>query len=97
MNYYKHVKRTMDFLTAILLLVLLSGILLLIMLMYGLSGERPIFFQSLRSGKNSAPFNMLKFGTLSTDEKKSVQERRFPLGNFLRTTSLMNCRSYGML
>jgi lipopolysaccharide/colanic/teichoic acid biosynthesis glycosyltransferase len=88
MNYYKYVKRAIDFLTAILLLVLLSGILLLIMLTYGLLGERPIFFKSLRSGKNNTPFWILKFRTLSTDEKKSLQERQFPLGNVLRKTNL---------
>jgi undecaprenyl phosphate N,N'-diacetylbacillosamine 1-phosphate transferase len=88
MKYYTYIKRATDFLTVILLLVLFSGILILIMLAYMLSGQFPIFFQSLRSGKNKTPFAMLKFRTLSTDENKSLKERRFPLGNFLRKTSL---------
>lgn len=78
----------MDFLTAILLLVLLSWLFILIIVTYWLSGERSIFFKSLRCGKHKLSFEMLKFRTLATDEKKSLQERRFALGDFLRFTNL---------
>jgi len=88
MRYYKSVKRAIDFSTALLLLVLLSGIFILIMLTYWLSGERSIFFKSQRCGKHNIPFGMLKFRTLATDEKKLLQERRFALGDFLRFTNL---------
>ena len=88
MKVYNSIKRAIDFLMAILLLALLSGWLILMMLTYWLLGEHPIFFKSWRSGKQNAPFIMLKFRTLSTDERKSLQERRFVLGDFLRFTSL---------
>lgn len=78
----------MDFLTAILLLVLLSYMFVLIIMTYWLSGESPIFYKSLRSGKHNLPFWILKFRTLATDEKKSLQGRRFALGDFLRYTNL---------
>lgn len=88
MKVYNSIKRAIDFLMAILLLTLLSGWLILMMLTYWLLGEHPIFFKSWRSGKNKAPFWMLKFRTLSTDEKKPLHERRFLMGNFLRKTNL---------
>ncbi len=88
MKVYNSIKRAIDFLMAILLLALLSGWLILMMLTYWLLGEHPIFFKSWRSGKNKAPFWMLKFRTLSTDEKKPLHERRFLMGNFLRKTNL---------
>jgi lipopolysaccharide/colanic/teichoic acid biosynthesis glycosyltransferase len=78
----------MDFLMALLLIALFSGMFILIMLTYWLTWEHSIFFKSLRSGRHNAPFWMLKFRTLSPDEKKPVLERRFPIGNFLRKTNL---------
>lgn len=90
MSFYSHyIKRPIDFLTALLLLIGLSWLLVLIVVAYVLSGEASsVFFVQERIGRFNRPFRMIKFRTLSTNVNATLQERTFRLGSVLRFLSL---------
>ena len=88
---YKVVKRVMDFLLALLLLVVLSPILLIVAVAIKLDSKGPAFFKQLRSGKNGKEFMMYKFRSMSAnndvhDFKKENQMTR--VGKIIRKTSI---------
>ena len=88
---YKVVKRLIDFMFALLLLVVLSPILLLVAIAIKLDSKGPALFKQLRSGKNGKEFMMYKFRSMSAnndvhDFKKENQMTR--VGTFIRKTSL---------
>lgn len=87
---YIHIKRILDIILSILLLVILSPIYLMIVLVIYLSMGRPILFKQERVGMNEVKFKILKFRTMS--ERKALSQtdisRITPLGSFLRTSSL---------
>jgi len=62
--------------------------MMLIVLVYMVQGQFPIFFKHERIGKNGRHFMLWKFRTLSTDIGKTLQQRKFFWGNLLRTTNL---------
>lgn len=83
----------MDFVTAFVLLILFSPILLLVyFLIFVISGRNPIFLQ-LRPGYKEKPFTIIKFKTM-TDEKDvngelvADEKRLTPLGKLIRKTSI---------
>lgn len=86
-------KPLMDFVTAFVLLILFSPILLLVyFLIFVISGRNPIFLQ-LRPGYKEKPFTIIKFKTM-TDEKDvngelvADEKRLTPLGKLIRKTSI---------
>ncbi len=88
-QFYLHYgKRIFDLILVIAILVTFSWLFLLITFCYCITWKFPIFFLQPRIGKKSVSFIMYKFRTLSTQEEKALQERRFRLGDFLRATNL---------
>jgi len=87
MFYRNYGKSILDWLTAFILLLITSWLYLIIIIVYVILWEFPIFFKQKRIGKNNLPFWMWKFRTLSSDERLTVTERSFMLGKFLRFTS----------
>jgi undecaprenyl phosphate N,N'-diacetylbacillosamine 1-phosphate transferase len=91
--YKKFVKRLIDFLAALLGLVLLSPIFVLVtMALFFANQGKPFFFQR-RPGKNARVFSIVKFKTMN--DKKDAQgnllpdaERLTAVGKFVRKTSL---------
>jgi lipopolysaccharide/colanic/teichoic acid biosynthesis glycosyltransferase len=88
-------RRIVDILGAILVLVGLSPLYLLIALAIVMEGPGPVFFRQIRTGKNRAPFRILKFRTMVPDAHKkgpSVSGRQDPritqIGHLLRKTKL---------
>jgi undecaprenyl phosphate N,N'-diacetylbacillosamine 1-phosphate transferase len=81
-------KSLLDILMATVWMLILSWLFLLILLVYMILCEFPVFFKQKRIGQNNLPFSIWKFRTLSLDEKLSVDERSFLWGKFLRLTSL---------
>jgi len=86
-------KRLIDFLAALLGLIVLSPIFLFVMIgLFFANKGKPFFFQ-LRPGKNEKLFKIVKFKTM-TDEKDSEgnllpdEKRLTKLGQFVRKTSL---------
>ncbi len=73
---------------AAMMLLFLGWVYILVAMLYILTFQYPILFRSKRLGKDRCPFAMLKFRTLKVDETKSLDERKFWLGNLLRATSL---------
>lgn len=85
--YAKYFKRLLDVITSLALLCLLSWLFLFIFLLYLVSFQFPVFFIQERTGKNEKTFRLIKFRTLKQRELP-LAERKFPLGNLLRSTSL---------
>jgi exopolysaccharide biosynthesis polyprenyl glycosylphosphotransferase len=64
------VKRTFDFVVALLLIVLLSPLLLLIAVAVRLSSRGPVIFRSMRPGIGGEPFPCLKFRTMRSNAEQ---------------------------
>ncbi|HMI66006.1 MAG TPA: sugar transferase [Cyclobacteriaceae bacterium] len=87
MTPYTHLKRALDLILSIILIISLSWLWVLIILSYLLTFQFPIFFIQERIGKNERPFNLIKFRTLKNGEGP-IQSRKNFMGNLLRRTSL---------
>jgi lipopolysaccharide/colanic/teichoic acid biosynthesis glycosyltransferase len=85
--YRRHLKKILDLLLAIVLGLAFSWLFLLIIFIYCITFQFPIFFWQKRIGRQEKPFWIIKFRTLRNDEG-SPQERRFLWGDLLRLTSL---------
>lgn len=81
-------KRLTDITISCLLLAGLSWLFLAIILSYLITSQRPVFFVQPRIGRANNVFRLIKFRTLKTDDRLPAAQRRFPLGDFLRRTSL---------
>lgn len=87
-TYINNLKPLLDFLIAVVVLILFSWLILVIVLAYLLTFQFPIFFIQPRLGKEGRIFKMWKFRTLSVDDAKPLQERRFIFGDLLRKTNM---------
>ncbi|RZK26930.1 MAG: sugar transferase [Flavobacterium sp.] len=91
--YRSVIKRLIDLLGSLLLLVILSPIMLIIFIALKVTGNgNPIFTQE-RAGRWEIPFRLFKFKTMielttSTGQMASDELRLTTLGKFLRKTSL---------
>lgn len=91
---YKHIKRIMDLLTAVLLAMVLSPLMLLSAILIAANRDGPVLFKQKRPGKNGKIFTVYKFRTMSTklcDEngrELSDFERMTKIGRILRKTSV---------
>ncbi|WP_370895439.1 sugar transferase [Chryseobacterium gossypii] len=91
--YRKFVKRLLDFIIALIGLILLSPVFLVVMIgLYFANQGKPFFFQA-RPGLNERIFKIIKFKTMN--DKKDAEgnllsdsERLTPIGKFVRKTSL---------
>lgn len=81
-------KRLLDFLFAVLLTLVLSWLFVLITFLYLLNRYSNIFFSQPRIGLDGKIFILYKFRTLNEDHSLKLSKRTFPLGTFLRRTSL---------
>lgn len=93
--FYPYLKRVVDTLASIIVLLLISPLLLAIALAVAVSSKGSILFWSQRQGKNRVAFPMLKFRTMTINSKimsrEILSEADFtftPIGRFLRKTSL---------
>lgn len=87
-------KRTMDIVGSLLLLILTSPIMLIAAVGTRLSSPGPVIFKQERVGKNKRRFTMYKFrsmrvnGSQQTGWTTEADDRRTKFGAFLRKTSL---------
>ncbi|MBE5789040.1 MAG: sugar transferase [Clostridiales bacterium] len=91
--YERFVKRPLDFLIALLGLLLLSPLFLLLALLVRLKLGAPVLFTQERPGRGEKIFRLCKFRTMTDarDEKGELLpdgERLTGFGSFLRATSL---------
>lgn len=88
------VKRAMDILGSLLMLILLSPAMLVCAIGVRLSSPGPILFRQTRVGLNKKEFTLLKFRTMrvnaeeNTAWSRKVDPRRTAFGAFLRKVSL---------
>lgn len=86
-------KRSFDFIAALLGLLLLVLPLLMLIFSVRVKLGRPVFFRQVRPGLNGRPFEMIKFRTMrnAVDAAGNLlpdSERITPFGSFLRSSSL---------
>lgn len=93
---YQHVKRGIDFVLALVGLVILSPLFLLLILAIKADSKGPVLFRQKRVGIHKTYFNILKFRTMRVDTPKDVPTHLMKdpgqyitkVGKFLRKTSL---------
>ena len=89
----KVIKRVLDFLFALIVLIIVSPFMIVIAILIGIVMGRPVMFRQLRPGEHNKPFTIYKFRTMLNESDKDGnllpdQLRLTKLGRFLRTTSL---------
>jgi len=96
MKLYQGVKRCLDFVAALGMVLVISPVLLLICLGIKMTSPGPVFFKQRRIGKDKKEFEIYKFRTMRTDTPSDVPTHLFtdaqsfitPIGKILRKTSL---------
>jgi len=88
-------KRTFDFISALIGLILVSSLLLIIAFLIKRSSEGPVFFRGVRVGKNGKEFRIFKFRTMVVNAEKlggpstaADDPRLTKIGKFLRRYNL---------
>jgi sugar transferase EpsL len=82
-------RRSIDLVGALLLLILASPLLAVIAVALRLEGYGPVLYRSPRVGRGGRPFSLLRFRTmLDTAEPRSVEQRLTPVGRLIRNISL---------
>ena len=94
-NYLMTIKRSLDFILSLALLILLSVPLLIIGIAVKLTSKGPVFYISDRVGKKNILFKMYKFRTMKIDTPPVAthlmtdpENYLTSIGNLLRKTSL---------
>ncbi len=67
-------KRAMDVIVSVVMLILLLPLLLGIALWILVDDGRPVFFRQRRAGRNGEPFTMIKFRTMVADAEQRLPE-----------------------
>lgn len=86
-------QRCIEFILALMLLIMLSPLFLVLMALIWLTMGRPIFFTQYRTGLNSVPFKIIKFRTMTVSDKPELEllgdeSRLTRTGRWLRKFSL---------
>ncbi|MCF7509169.1 MULTISPECIES: sugar transferase [Vibrio] len=86
-------KRLVDFLAALMALILLSPIIIITTMLIFFKLGSPVLFTQDRPGKNGKTFKMFKFRTMTSEKDDSGhllpnEQRMTNFGNKLRSTSL---------
>lgn len=91
------IKRSVDIVGAIILIVLTSPIMLFTAIGVKVTSPGPILFKQERVGKDKKPFKMLKFRSMRVDDMKGTQDtawskdndpRKTKFGSFIRKFSI---------
>ncbi|MFA6995451.1 MAG: exopolysaccharide biosynthesis polyprenyl glycosylphosphotransferase [Patescibacteria group bacterium] len=92
-NYFNFIKQLLDFLLALIILIISLPVWPLIAGIIKLTSRGSVFFRQARSGKNEKIFNILKFRTMreeNNDRSLTLEgdKRITRFGSFLRRTRL---------
>ena len=93
---YSIIKRVIDFILALIGLIILSPVFLILIIAIRVESEGPVLFKQKRVGINKTHFNILKFRTMRKDTPKNIPTHLLEnpeqyitrVGKFLRKTSL---------
>jgi len=94
MKKYIYIKRMLDLIFSVILIILLSPIMLLAAVAIKIEDPKgPVFFMQKRPGKDGKIFTLYKFRTMKVEEEKngkplSDMERITKVGSLLRRTSI---------
>ena len=72
---YGKIKRTMDFMMALLGMIFLSPVFLILIIAIKLDSRGPVFFRQKRVGIHKTHFNILKFRTMRIDTPQDLPTR----------------------
>ena len=91
--YRKYIKRMLDIVLSLTVIILLSPLILIIAIMVKIKLGSPILFKQERIGKNEKIFNLYKFRSMTDEKDKNGQllsekERITKFGALLRSSSL---------
>ena len=94
--YQNYIKRMIDFIMALIGIIILSPILLILSIIIKVTSPGPILFKQNRVGKDNVEFKILKFRTMRIDTPKDCPTHLLDnpdqyitrVGKFLRKTSL---------
>ncbi len=90
---YKIFKRCFDFMSSLLLFIVISPLFLVLVLLVRIKMGSPVMFHQVRTGKGMKPFGMTKFRTMTneTDKEGNLlpdEQRQTKFGKWLRSSSL---------
>jgi len=90
---YKIIKRAFDFLSALLLFIVISPFFLFLTVIVRIKMGSPIFFHQVRTGKGMKQFGMTKFRTMTNESDGEGnplpdEQRQTKFGKWLRSSSL---------
>ena len=94
---YEKIKRGMDFMMALLGLIILSPVFLILIVAIKLDSKGPVLFKQKRVGIHKTHFDILKFRTMRIDTPKDMPTHLLKnpeqyitrVGKFLRRSSSM--------
>lgn len=81
--YKNYIKRILDIILSIVLIIILSPIFIISALLVFISLGKPIIFKQTREGKNKKPYTMYKFRTMNFNENMNREDRMTPITSFL--------------
>jgi lipopolysaccharide/colanic/teichoic acid biosynthesis glycosyltransferase len=73
--YRAGIKRALDLLASLLLIVLLLPLMLVVAALVRLDSPGPVLFRQRRLGRNRVPFTVLKFRTMAVDSSPELHQR----------------------
>lgn len=88
---YSSLKRIIDFVLALIMLIVLSPIFLIIALAIKIDSPGPVLYKQIRTGKNGEDFKLLKFRSMARDNDVynfKEKDKITKVGKFIRKTSL---------
>lgn len=90
---YRYVKRTFDFLSSLLLFIVISPVYLILMILVRVNIGKPIYFSQQRTGYRGEQFSIRKFRTMTEARDADGnylpdEQRQTKFGNWLRGSSL---------
>lgn len=88
---YIFIKRFIDLILSLILLVLLSPLFFIISIAIKIDSTGPVFYRQTRTGLNGKNFTLLKFRSMAADNDVydfKSGDRITKVGNFIRKTSL---------
>lgn len=89
--YRKVIKKLLDLILALILVILLSPLMIIIATMIKIDSKGPVIFKQIRSGKNNKNFTLYKFRSMIYNNNlydTSVEDQVTKIGRILRKTSL---------
>jgi lipopolysaccharide/colanic/teichoic acid biosynthesis glycosyltransferase len=92
---YEAMKRSFDFVVALMALVIVSPVLMTLALIIKRGSEGPVFYRGVRIGRYGVPFRIFKFRTMVINAEKlggsataEDDPRITPIGRFIRRNKL---------